>query len=53
MWKDAWIPQLLGHRLSGEGRIGLNYNLCVEDIIDWEKGQWDLVGIQAILTLEE
>lgn len=45
VWHDAWIPGIEGHRLQLEDRSGVHLEMVVEDLINWDRGCWDLAGL--------
>ena len=53
IWRDNWIPSLVGRRLEHPGLIESQIPEKVADIIDKDNGEWKLDGIEQWLTEEQ
>lgn len=53
VWQDVWIPGLKGQKLSLERGVGVNRELEVEDLINWEHRCWDLAALHISITIKE
>ena len=53
IWRDIWVPGLGGQKLRAPGLVDCEVPERVEEIIDREKGEWNLEAIENWLTGEE